>query len=409
MSTSDLLDSPEYGHAKLPKYVKLANYFSHLVESGALQPGDRLPSLTQVGEQFGVSQHTFQKVQALLEQEGIIVRQPGRGVFVAEPKPKPISNTIGVVWGYDDGRDAYHAQILKGIKNAAHENSLELLLIPEIGATRERLMGIVICRSIERHKYKDQYLRLLELDVPVVCLLYPYGQRPSVLADDFQGTADAVRHLLDLGHRRVGFLTVGCQKTKSDALSKKRLLAYRDTLLGHGIEAQADWVRPLFEPRDIVQGRESFRDQGRKKMTEWLRHGWAESGCTALLTQNDDTAIGVIEALREAGYRVPEEVSVVGFDGAQGTDYFSPRLTTVLAPLQSIGESSVELLIQLARRKNDGPSPERGLPNSMVLPMALQINASTGPALSKRGEAWAQKQSRHALPAVRRARELTVR
>ena len=95
--------------------------------------------------------------------------------------------------------------------------------------------------------------------------------------------------------------------------------------------------------------------------------------------QNDETAIGVIAALQDAGLRVPEDVSVVGFDGTEIARYHRPRLTTVKVPLEEIGTRGFELLMQQVERPLGEIGPERPRAR-LLLSTQLQIGQSTAPS-----------------------------
>ena len=114
---------------------------------------------------------------------------------------------------------------------------------------------------------------------------------------------------------------------------------------------------------------------GRVAMSRWLEDGWRESGCTALFAQNDDTAWGAIEALRAAGFRVPDDVSVIGFDGTQSAMFCNPKLTTVEVPLQQMGREAVRLLLR--RLACGRHSVETRFVETLVFPTQLKVRAST--------------------------------
>ena len=102
-----------------------------------------------------------------------------------------------------------------------------------------------------------------------------------------------------------------------------------------------------------------------------LRLG-SDPGVTAIFAANDQTALGVIRALHDAGRRVPDDVSVVGFDDTPESGYFLPPLTTVRQDFSEVGRRSVELLLEVA----DGAPDER----HVVVPAELVVRASTAPA-----------------------------
>src|SRR5690606_10136195 len=111
-----------------------------------------------------------------------------------------------------------------------------------------------------------------------------------------------------------------------DILTEHRFQAYHDVLEEHGIAVEPNWVMPLRDPYDTSK---TFMELGRNKMRRLISEGWLNLKCTAVLAQNDDAAIGIIEALQEANIRVPEEMSVVGFEGTELAEYFRHILTTV--------------------------------------------------------------------------------
>ena len=316
----------------------------------------------------------MERVFGVLEQEGLVIRSLNRGTFVNGPQDwRPSNrNAIGVVWNQIAPHDPYAAQLLMGIQSATLRRGYETLFMHSTDAvTWDKVSGVITSES------DPKKLKRLPKGMPNVAMWTPHRGIPSVTSDDYQGIRDAVEHLLSQGHRRISFLSVGCQKT-SDYLSKKRLEAYCDTLKAAGIVPRPDWVRALFDPTDLIYGSDSFRDYGCKRMVEWLRHGWGDLGCTALLAQNDDAAIGAIRALQQGGYKVPQDISVVGFDGTERAEYFSPSLTTVRVPLQSISATSVDLLIELIEGHRKGIEPPTD--NQISLATTFCIGGSSGPA-----------------------------
>ena len=112
-----------------------------------------------------------------------------------------------------------------------------------------------------------------------------------------------------------------------------------------------------------------------RRMELWLEHGWRELGCTAIMAHNDSTAIGVMRALGKAGLRVPEDVSVIGFDGTPLCEYSTPPLTTVEVPLHEIGARALQLLQEQIHDRNVVPErvilPVRFKPGQSVAPLPI--------------------------------------
>lgn len=147
--------------------------------------------------------------------------------------------------------------------------------------------------------------------------------RPHAVLDEGAGAAAATRHLLDLGHRTVHHVAIPHEGTPS-----QRAVGWSEALRAAGREVpeaiEASWL-----PRS---GYDAGRRLGRRP------------DVTAVLAGNDDLAVGLIRGLHESGRRVPEDVSVVGFDDQPFTEFLRPALTTVRQNFPELGRTAVELL-----------------------------------------------------------------
>ena len=358
-------------YLRVPKYLQLAEQLRARIASGELQTGDRLPSFAEMRERYGAAQKTVDKVFSLLEQEGLLVREPNRGTFVtgltesvAEirgPSRSVQSGLIGLSgWGFLYTESSYWARILNGMRSAARRHGMELLLLDQNSASGwEKADGVVICDLSA-----FRILRHLPSPQPCVSLLVEVPGVASVCADDFDGARQATEHLLELGHTRIGFL-----HSHDQTVTPRRLAGYRAALSKFGIEPLLRWTRGLPLGDDFG---EQFINTGHEQTAKWLDEDWDDLGLTALLAQNDETAIGALQAFRENGKRVPEDVSVVGFDGLESARYASPCLTTVEVPLPELGALAIELLCEQISR--DRPDPKH-----RTLPVNLRPGASTAP------------------------------
>lgn len=351
---------PELQQNKGPKYVVLANRFKAQIEQGELKPGDRLPSFTELRAQFGVTPTTIERVYGLLEQENLIVRERGRGTFVCEPEERATTGVVGVAgMTLVQQPHPYWARLMEGLHEAATRAGLELLLLNEASQIKwEKVDGVISYET--RATPARALLDRLPPGMPFVSALVATHEGVSVLADDYRGAFDVTRHLLELGHQRIAYLF--------DPLSTQRIAGYHDALRQAGIAADGNWVRHV---HDEINGAFChYLEAGHRAMEAWLREDWAQLGCSALMTQNDDTAIGSIRALRAHGLNVPDDVSVTGFDGTEVGQYFSPHLTTVEVPLREIGVTAVETLL----RQMNGEASKAA---SLVLPVRVRVGEST--------------------------------
>lgn len=320
-----------------PKYIQFADDVRLRIRSGDLKPGDRLPSLSEACQQWGMGISTVQRAHDILEKDGLIVREQGRGTFISAPR-RAATGCIGFFRhqiAQQTLRKPYWTHLLEGMQAAASRAGREVLLLnPRLDAVRWEKIDAVIASGNDLRQLRSS----MPVMLPCVSVISRTADTASVVADEYSGIHAAVHHLVSLGHRRIGYM-----KLTSSPEASLRLAAYEAALREAGIEPQSSWMQELSGGN--MQATISFVEMGRHSMGVWLEAGFRDTGCTALLMQNDETAIGAIEVLRAAGYRVPSDISVVGFDGTEVAEYCSPPLTTVVTPLHEMGEKAVEVLL----------------------------------------------------------------
>lgn len=274
------------------------------------------------------------------------------------------SRTLGVV-SFDTTLYG-PASTLLGIERAAHEEgyfiiiaSLKSLDRDSIADAVERLRrhgvdGILAITPLEE---AADALRHTPGDAPLVAVeAGPEGPVPVVAVDQVAGAASATSHLLDLGHQSVWHIAGPPEFLES----RDRLAGWRATLEKAGIE-----------PPEPLVGDWSARagyDLGRRLSTN--------PAVTAIFVANDQMALGVLRAMHEHGRRVPQEVSVVGFDDIPEAPFFLPPLTTVRQDFDEVGNRSVRLLLRMIESDEQLPSAPHVEPR-------LVVRESTGVAKSK--------------------------
>ncbi|MET8432935.1 LacI family DNA-binding transcriptional regulator [Streptomyces sp900116325] len=191
----------------------------------------------------------------------------------------------------------------------------------------------------------------------------PGVDTPCVTVDNHKGATLATGHLLAAGHRKVWHLA-GPEDWQESA---DRAAGWRATLEAAGIEpplvVHGDWS-PLSGYR---AGQELA--------------GWVGRGLTAVFVANDQMALGLLRALREAGVRTPQDVAVVGFDDIPESEFFAPPLTTVRQDFATVGQHSIALLLDLI----EGRAPA-GAPRISIEPQFV-VRASTFPYIPQSGGA----------------------
>jgi len=181
---------------------------------------------------------------------------------------------------------------------------------------------------------------LQEMGMPVVRIGPVDTQSQGLLVeiDDYQAAIDVVHHLTDLGHRRIGFIR-GSEDQRS---AHVRYSGFSVAMQAAGLEVEPDLVRP--GTYDFESGYDAgvyFLGLDRRP--------------TAVFSSNDDMAAGLVAAYTERGIKVPDELSVVGFDDADIATRMRPFLTTIRQPLRDLGATAVrELVSSLNERKHNG-------------------------------------------------------
>ncbi|NLG84543.1 MAG: LacI family transcriptional regulator, partial [Firmicutes bacterium] len=173
--------------------------------------------------------------------------------------------------------------------------------------------------------------------VPVVLVggKAPGEDVPSVVVDNRKGASEAIRYLLELGHRRIGF--INGPLTVFD--SRERFEAVKDTLGKAGVP---------FDEHLYIEG-DFTQSSGYAAAREIMSRG---ARPTALFVGCDTMAIGAMQALKDMGFRIPEDVAVVGFDDIKYAQYFEPPLTTVRQPAYQGGSRATKMLLNLIEGKS---------------------------------------------------------
>ena len=200
------------------KYVALMEQLKEGILSGQIRPGDRLPSENQLSREYGLSRHTVRKALAILENEGYVTAEHGRGTFCSERmRHRKNSRNIAVITTYLS--DYIFPRVIQGIdqvlteqgysimlKNTGNSRQKEAQCLEDIltkdvdGLIIEPSKSQILCRNMALYQQLDSY------QIPYVFIQGRYAQmqeKPCVLMDDERGGYLAASHLLQLGHRRL--------------------------------------------------------------------------------------------------------------------------------------------------------------------------------------------------------------
>jgi LacI family transcriptional regulator len=210
----------------------------------------------------------------------------------------------------------------------------------------EKVDGVIMLQEI---KSDDFYDYIKTANIPIISTLDNYNHIPTIKLDDKQAAFDAVNHLTQLGHQKIHMIS-GC----GFSYGAHRLVGYYRALDEAGIER--DKTR-------IVDVPQYSAEAGMYAMRELLLRS---RDFSAVFISSDELALGAIRVLLDESIRIPEDVSVIGFDDIDISNYIYPRLTTVRQPITEIGEQSATYLHQFITGQNN-PALNIVLPHKLII------------------------------------------
>ena len=286
-----------------------------------------------LNEQPGVAAETRGNVLRVMRDQGYSANRSARALSGGR------TGLVGVMLPIVEA--AYFTSILAGAAEALYEQDMRMVLCPTLHhherevTLLDRLMhgttdGAVLILPEE----SNDELKVLRRKGYAFVIVDPRVQLdegiPAVSAANASGAREATEHLLALGHRRIGAIT----GPRAYLASTERLNGYHGALAAAGV---------MPDPAIILES--TFDIEGGAKAASRLLD--AADPPTAIFGFNDNTAIGALRVARERGVRVPEDLSIVGFDDSELSAIVSPALTTVRQPLAEMGRMAVSLLVRL--------------------------------------------------------------
>lgn len=306
----------------------------------------KLPTIYDIAEEAGVSYSTVsrtlsgfefvkdstrEKVLAAAEKLGYVPNQQARSLAGGD------SHLIGVL--VPTLRNDYIIQILHGIDDTLTVSAYNLILYTtnrhqgkEATYAATIMNGAADGLLLIAPSTSDRYLdSLRQQNFPYV-LIDQVDQTqlsPTVTTNNYRGAYEATQYLIELGHDRIGFLA-GLPQLNS---AIERFEGYKAALADHHIPLRDEYVVPG-----------DFRTQVGYHSTQTLIA--LANPPTAIFAANDLSALGAIDAVREHGLRIPDDISVIGFDDIPPAEMAYPKLTTVRQPLMQMGREAVALLLE---------------------------------------------------------------
>jgi DNA-binding LacI/PurR family transcriptional regulator len=285
------------------------------------------------------------------------------------------TETVGMVIG--DIANPFAAELSRGVREVLEERGYTLFICISEHNPKEdveafdsladhRADGIIVATRASKTG-NERLEELIDSGVPIALIGrdFHHAHADHVTADHLRGGYEATNHLIQLGHKRIGFIGVSL----TEGLRLRRFQGYLEALNEHGL--------PI-EEQLIVGGRctgeqmpgYSTEEMGYDGMLKLLD---LKNPPTAIFARNDFTAIGALNAIKRAGLRIPEDIAVVGYDDIPLASHISPALTTVRQPTRDQGRAAAQFLLNRIEGDREQPRSEK------IFQCELVVRESTNP------------------------------
>ena len=333
-----------------------------------------MPSIKKVAEVAGVSVGTVShvitgsvpvsevlrnKVQAAIRQLNYHPNHVARSLKTSKTR------TLGII--VPDMTIPFFPQVIRGAEEAARKSDYSLIAVnsDDDGERQKDLLSLLRSQRVEgillvvaaAPTPLNQISLIIDAGIPVVCLDRIPDRVPvdSVSIEDLDAAEIGVRHLVEMGHRRIAIVT-GPLTLKNE---RRRVQGYRQALEKEGIrfDEKLIWTGNLRPPEVAALCAERLSGARRPD---------------ALFCTNGPTALGVLRAFRDCGLRTPEDIAFATFDELTVGDLFTPSITTVVQPAYDIGFRAAEILLD----RINGAAEANTI--TLRLPAHLEVRASSG-------------------------------
>jgi LacI family transcriptional regulator len=287
-----------------------------------------------------ISDATKQKILDLCDEMGYVPNLSARSLVSKK------TYTIGVIFEEITGVGLQHplfSKILESFKTRVELEGYDVMLLSRSIGTqhgsylehsiRKQVEGVfILCSDFQ----SDEIVKLCKSPIPVSVIDYSFAGVSNITSNNKRGVFQAVKHLYDLGHRKIGNIYGGTYLE----IGRRRKEYFEDAMKKLNLTVQEEYM---------VSGEFFSKEDGYKAMNVLLE---LKNPPTAIFCASDMIAIGAMQAIKEAGLSVPEDFSLVGFDGIDIGQLLSPRLTTIRQDSRKMGQLSANQLLQMIGEKS---------------------------------------------------------
>lgn len=310
-----------------PLYETVSRAILRAIDKGIFQHAKRMPTTEELSQQLGVSLVTTHRALQGLVAAGVLKRVRGMGTFVVEnhlqARPRLL---IGAISHAEASMgDYYHGRVLDGMRQAAKEHSVDIVLMDYEQTPRNDTAGYIMINPVP--KAFDHVAEQLDDEKPMIIVGAESHRSdvPSIDTDNIRLAAHAVEHLHKLGHRRIGYVGGGSQIGDS-----------RDRHAGYIRACQALKIPQQNRPLLDVPGYRLQADESLK-----LNRMINEHELTAVFAGGYYLALDVYHAASTMGLSIPDDLTVVGVDDPSSASRLRPPMTTFSQPLVHMGHAAI--------------------------------------------------------------------
>jgi DNA-binding LacI/PurR family transcriptional regulator len=360
----------------LPLYHQVKRMIIGDIQKRKLLKGDCIDKELELCKKYNVSRITIRHAISDLVRDNILYRVSGKGTYVArtlEVSDDSLENENQIAFVVPDVQGLVGSAIYSGIEEEADKRGYEVI-IHSAGRNIDR-ENYYLSRLIKRNGLgavilpnwgKSNAIQIFELkrhNFPFVLIdrYFRDIETDYVITDNCAGAFEIVSHLISLGHKRIGFIG------SLDATSgNDRLEGYKKALSKNGLIIEEDLIVSL-DPNEFASAQTEPERGGYSECKKLIK---LKSRPTAVFASCDPLAYDAIRAIKDAGLKVPEDISVVGFDDLNFSALLDVPLTTMAQPFKEIGEKAMEILLDKIEEKSQEP-------RQIILKPKLVIRKST--------------------------------
>lgn len=361
-------------------HTQLHHQLRHLILSGSWAYGSRLPSEMQFSKHLNISRSTVRLALQHAEIEGLIERRAGKGTYVAFRKETHEAPRLIAFVTANYLSESQHL-MLNGAEKEVNARGYRIIFCNTRSSQEEietlhnlrsdNIAGVLLWPNYTRRNPEDTVIQHYHIHVPVIFMdRHIEGlDYDCVTSDNYQGAYALMQHLISLGHRDIVFLS---HRTTHILTVAERQRAYEEAMLQAGLLPQQPWlIGPNDREIDGMHVVHAYNDPGNNHLQEIVN---CLRDCTqrptAIFAVNDYVAILAMKAIAQAGMRIPDDISVAGFDDTDLAAYLAVPLTTVAQDTFAIGKRAAQILINRIEG-DDSPA------NLELIPTQLRVRNST--------------------------------